>query len=46
MRLVNNVNRNHINDDIHEWLINRIAAIEDQQRTRWQKILDLVRGKR
>jgi hypothetical protein len=30
---------------VHEWMIKRIAAIEDEQRTRWQKILDLVRGK-
>jgi pSer/pThr/pTyr-binding forkhead associated (FHA) protein len=31
--------------NVHEWLIGRIAALEDEQRTRWQKILDLVRGK-
>jgi hypothetical protein len=33
------------NFHVHEWLIDRITAIEDEQRTRWQKILDLVRGK-
>jgi hypothetical protein len=32
-------------EDVHEWLIGRIAAIEDEQRTRWQKILDMVRGR-
>jgi hypothetical protein len=31
--------------NVHEWLIGRIAALEDEQRTRWQKILDLVRGR-
>ena len=29
----------------HEWLIDRIAAIEAEQRTRWQRILDLMREK-
>jgi pSer/pThr/pTyr-binding forkhead associated (FHA) protein len=32
-------------ENVHEWLIGRIAAIEDEQRTRWQKILDMVRGR-
>jgi hypothetical protein len=32
-------------EDVHEWLIDRIAAMEDEQRTRWQKILDTVRGR-
>jgi hypothetical protein len=31
--------------NVHEWLIGRIAALEDEQRSRWQKILDLVRGR-
>jgi len=31
--------------NVHEWLIGRLAALEDEQRTRWQKILDLVRGR-
>jgi predicted component of type VI protein secretion system len=31
--------------NVHEWLIGRIAALEDEQRTRWQKILDIVRGR-
>jgi hypothetical protein len=33
------------NINVHEWLIGRLAAIEDDQRTRWCKILDLVRGR-
>jgi pSer/pThr/pTyr-binding forkhead associated (FHA) protein len=31
--------------NVHEWLIGRIAALEDEHRTCWQRILDLVRGK-
>jgi pSer/pThr/pTyr-binding forkhead associated (FHA) protein len=31
--------------NVHEWMIGRLAAIEAEQRTRWQKILDLVRGR-
>ncbi len=31
--------------NVHEWMIGRLAALEDEQRTRWQKILDMVRGK-
>jgi hypothetical protein len=31
--------------NVHEWLIGRIAALEDEQRTRWQKIVDLVKGR-
>jgi pSer/pThr/pTyr-binding forkhead associated (FHA) protein len=36
---------NNTSLNVHEWLIGRIAALEDEQRTRWQKILDLVRGR-
>src|SRR5262249_23722409 len=31
--------------NVHEWLIGRLTALEAEQRTRWQKILDMVRGK-
>jgi predicted component of type VI protein secretion system len=31
--------------NVHEWMIGRLAALEAEQRTRWQKILDMVRGK-
>jgi pSer/pThr/pTyr-binding forkhead associated (FHA) protein len=31
--------------NVHEWMMGRLAALEDEQRTRWQKILDMVRGK-
>jgi pSer/pThr/pTyr-binding forkhead associated (FHA) protein len=31
--------------NVHEWLIGRIAALEDEQRSRWQKIVDLVKGR-
>jgi pSer/pThr/pTyr-binding forkhead associated (FHA) protein len=31
--------------NVHEWLIGRLASLEDEQRSRWQKILDLVRGR-
>jgi len=31
--------------NVHEWLIGRIAALEDEQRTGWQKIVDMVRGR-
>jgi pSer/pThr/pTyr-binding forkhead associated (FHA) protein len=33
------------NPNVHEWLIGRLAALEDEQRSRWQRILDLVRGR-
>jgi pSer/pThr/pTyr-binding forkhead associated (FHA) protein len=36
---------NNTSLNVHEWLIGRIAALEDEQRSRWQKILDLVRGR-
>jgi hypothetical protein len=36
---------NNQSKNVHEWMIGRLAAIEAEQRTRWQKILDLVRGK-
>jgi pSer/pThr/pTyr-binding forkhead associated (FHA) protein len=31
--------------NVHEWMIGRLAALEAEQRSRWQKILDMVRGK-
>ena len=31
--------------NVHEWMIGRLAALEDERRTRWQKILDLIRGR-
>jgi hypothetical protein len=31
--------------NVHEWLIGRLTALEDEQRSRWQKILDLLRGR-
>jgi hypothetical protein len=31
--------------NVHEWMIGRLAALEAEQRSRWQKILDLVRGR-
>jgi pSer/pThr/pTyr-binding forkhead associated (FHA) protein len=31
--------------NVHEWMIGRLAALDAEQRTRWQKILDMVRGK-
>jgi pSer/pThr/pTyr-binding forkhead associated (FHA) protein len=31
--------------DVHSWLTGRIAVIQDEQQTRWQKILDFVREK-
>ena len=31
--------------NVHEWLIGRIAALEDEQRTGWQKIVDMVKGR-
>jgi len=31
--------------NVHEWLIGRLAAIEDEQRSRWQRILDMLRGR-
>jgi hypothetical protein len=31
--------------NVHEWLIGRLTALEDEQRGRWQKILDLLRGR-
>jgi pSer/pThr/pTyr-binding forkhead associated (FHA) protein len=31
--------------NVHEWMIGRLAALEAEQRTRWQKILDVVRGR-
>jgi pSer/pThr/pTyr-binding forkhead associated (FHA) protein len=41
--LVNEPNNPSAN--VHEWMIGRLAALEAEQRTRWQKILDLVRGR-
>lgn len=31
--------------NVHEWLIGRLATLEEEQRTRWQRLLDLVRGR-
>ena len=36
---------NNQSKNVHEWMIGRLAALETEQRTRWQKILDMVRGK-
>ena len=36
---------NNQSTNVHEWMIGRLAALEAEQRTRWQKILDMVRGK-
>jgi hypothetical protein len=36
---------NNQSKNVHEWMIGRLAALEAEQRTRWQKILDMVRGK-
>jgi hypothetical protein len=41
--LINEPNNPSVN--VHEWMIGRLAALEAEQRTRWQKILDLVRGR-
>jgi pSer/pThr/pTyr-binding forkhead associated (FHA) protein len=41
--LANDPNIQSIN--VHEWLIGRLTALEAEQRSRWQKILDMVRGK-
>jgi hypothetical protein len=36
---------NNLSVNVHEWMIGRLAALEAEQRSRWQKILDLVRGR-
>jgi pSer/pThr/pTyr-binding forkhead associated (FHA) protein len=33
-------------EDPHEWLNRRIAAIQEERQSRWQKILGFLRGKR
>jgi hypothetical protein len=36
----------HSGEDPHEWLNRRIAAIQQERQTSWQKILGFLRGKR
>jgi hypothetical protein len=34
------------NGDIHAWLIHRMASIETERQSRWQKIMGVLKGKR
>jgi hypothetical protein len=33
-------------DDIHGWLCRRMAAIQEERQTRWQKILNCLTGRK